>query len=135
MATSVITSTVQAYERRCHVEPWVGYLSVENGDCVGACEFTSPPVESVVEIAYFTFPDFEKSGHATRMAQGLISIARESDPSVKIIAHTLMEENASAHILKKLGFAFAGEVDHPEDGKIWEWCYGSKAPSSRGATM
>ncbi len=125
-ATSVIASTVQVYERLGYVEPWVGYLAVEKGNCVGACGFTSPPVEGVVEIAYFTFPDFEKRGHATRMAQGLISIARESDPSVKIIAHTLMEENASTHILNKLGFAFAGEVDHPEDGRIWEWCYQPK---------
>jgi ribosomal-protein-alanine N-acetyltransferase len=122
-ASSVVASTVQMYERRGYVEPWVGYLAVEAGNCVGTCGFTSPPAEGVVEIAYFTFPDFEKRGLATRMAQGLISIARESDPSVGIIAHTLMKENASTHILKKLGFAFAGEIDHPEDGRIWEWSY------------
>jgi len=123
-AMSVIASTVQMYERSSYVEPWVGYLVVEGGNCVGTCGFTSPPVKGVVEIAYFTFPDFEKRGWATQMAQSLILIARESDPSVGIIAHTLMEENASTHILKKLGFAFTGEVDHPEDGRIWEWRHG-----------
>jgi len=125
-ATSVIASTVQMYERRGYVEPWVGYLAVEGGRCVGTCGFTSPPVGDVAEIAYFTYPDFEKRGIATRMAQRLILIAQECDSSVRIIAHTLTEENASNHILKKLGFAFTGTIDHPEDGKIWEWSYEPK---------
>ena len=125
-ATAVIASTVQLYARRGYIEPWIGYLAVEGNNCVGCCGFTSPPVEDVAEIAYFTYPYFEKRGIATRMAQRLISIARECDSSVRIIAHTLTEENASNHILKKLGFAFAGTVDHPEDGKIWEWSYDPK---------
>ena|SRR5947209_169784 len=122
-ARSVVAPTVQMYERRGYVEPWVGYLAVEGGDCVGTCGFTSPPVGGIAEIAYFTYPDFERRGIATRMARRLISIAQECDPSVRIIAHTLTEENASNHILKKLGFVFAGALDHPEDGKIWEWNY------------
>ena len=126
VATAVIASTVQIYERLGYIEPWVGYLAIEGNNCVGCCGFTSPPVEGVVEIAYFTYPDFEKRGIATGMAQRLISIAQECDSSVRIIAHTLTEENASNHILKKLGFAFTGTVDHPEDGKIWEWSYEPK---------
>jgi len=126
VAVSVIAPTVQVYERRGYVEPWIGYLAIEGDRCVGACGFTSPPVEKVVEIAYFTFPDFENRGIATRMAQRLVAIAQECDSSVRIVAHTLTEENASNHILKKLGFAFTGTVDHPEDGKIWKWSYEQK---------
>ena len=125
-AKAVIASTVQLYARRGYIEPWVGYLAIEGNSCVGCCGFTSPPVADVTEIAYFTYPDFERRGIATRMAQRLISIAQACDSSVRIIAHTLTEENASNHILKKLGFAFAGTVDHPEDGKIWEWSYEPK---------
>ena len=124
---AVIASTVKLYARRGYLEPWVGYLAVVGSECVGCCGFTSPAVGGVAEIAYFTCPDFERRGIATRMAQGLISIARECDSSVRIIAHTLTGENASNHILKKLGFAFAGAVDHPEDGKIWEWSYEPKS--------
>ncbi|MDQ6630925.1 MAG: GNAT family N-acetyltransferase [Verrucomicrobiota bacterium] len=125
-ATSVVAATVQLYARRGYVEPWVGYLAIEGGKCVGGCGFAAPPTEDIVEIAYFTFPDFERPGMATRMVQGLISIAQECDPSVKIIAHTLAEENASNHILRKLGFAFTDTIDHPEDGKIWKWSYEPK---------
>ena len=85
------------------------------------CGQTSYKVGNSVEMAYFTFPGFEKRGIATGMAQGLVAIARKCDPSVKIIAHTLAEENASNHILKKVGFVLSGTIDHPEDGKIWEW--------------
>jgi RimJ/RimL family protein N-acetyltransferase len=126
IAMSVIAPTVQMYKRRGYVEPWVGYLAIEEGRYVGACGFTSPPVGGVAEIAYFTFPDSERCGIATRMAQRLISIAQECDPSVKIIAHTLTEENASTRVLRKLGFVFTGALDHPEDGNIWEWSYEQK---------
>ena len=80
VAMSAILSTAQMYERRGYVEPWVGYLAIEGRKCVGICGFTSPPVGELAEIAYFTFPEFEKRGVATRMAQRLISIAQECDP-------------------------------------------------------
>jgi RimJ/RimL family protein N-acetyltransferase len=120
---SVILQTVKLYGRHGYVEPWIGYLAVEGETWVGCGGFTAPPVGGSVEIAYGTFPGFEGRGIATGIAQRLITIATESDPSVSIIAHTLSEENASSHILKKLGFVFAGAVNHPEDGNIWEWRY------------
>jgi RimJ/RimL family protein N-acetyltransferase len=120
---SVILQTVQMYVRCGFIEPWIGYLAAEGEAWVGCCGFTAPPAGGIVEIAYFTFPGFEGRGVATEMAQRLITLAKESDPSVGIIAHTLTEENASNHILKKLGFVFAGAINHPEDGSIWEWRY------------
>jgi|ERR1041385_4553385 RimJ/RimL family protein N-acetyltransferase len=125
-ATAVITATVQLYARCGYAEPWVGYLAIEGGMCVGTCGFTAPPADGVAELAYFTFPDFEGRGMATRMVQRLLTLAQAGAPSVRIIAHTLTEENASNHILKKLGFAFSGTIDHPEDGKIWKWSYEPK---------
>ena len=127
IAKSMIAPTVQVYERSGYVEPWVGYLAIEEGKCVGTCGFTSPPVQGVTEIAYFTFPDFERRGVGTRMAQRLVSIAQACDPTVKIIAHTLTGENASTRILRKLGFEFVSAVDHPEDGNISEWSYEQKS--------
>ena len=118
---SVVLQTVQVYGRRGYVEPWIGYLAAEGQSWVGCCGFTAPPASGMVEIAYFTFPGFEGRGIATGMARRLIAIARDTDPSVSIIAHTLTEENASNRILKKLGFVFAGAVNHPDDGNIWEW--------------
>jgi len=55
------------------------------------------------------------------MARALIQIARDADPGIELMAQTLPVENASNSILRKLGFKFAGTVDHEEEGRVWEW--------------
>jgi [ribosomal protein S5]-alanine N-acetyltransferase len=118
---SAIKSTVQLYSRAGWIQPWIGYLALEDGMCVGTCAFTSAPKNNVAEIAYFTFPGNEGRGVATRMAALLISLAKGSAPSVVVTAHTLPEENASTRVLRKLGFVLEGPRIHDEDGQIWVW--------------
>ena len=112
---------IQLYRAVGYEPPWVGYLAIENGDCIGACGFKSPPQNNRVEIAYFTFPGHEARGVATRMASELIRLARDKMPAVTVAAQTLPEVSASTSILKKLRFHLVGTVDHPEDGLVWEW--------------
>ena len=103
---------------------WFGYLAIEEATetIVGTCAFKGPPGESrTVEIAYFTFPQFEGRGIGTAMAAALIRIASTSPEVEVIIAHTLPENNASTSILRKSGMTFAGEVMDPEDGRVWRW--------------
>jgi len=100
--------------------PWVGYLAGESGVFVGTCAFKTLPNEQGVEIAYFTFPGHEGRGVATRMAKRLVEIA-EIHLVRPVRAQTLPEQNASTHILEKLGFTCVGAVQHPEDGEVWEW--------------
>jgi RimJ/RimL family protein N-acetyltransferase len=120
-ARSVVESTVQLYSRVGWSNPWIGYLAFEGQECVGTCAFTGAPRDGVVEIAYFTFPNHEGRGVATRMAENLISMAQMSAPEVSVTAHTLPTENASTRILRKLGFERVGQRVHPEDGTIWVW--------------
>lgn len=114
------TSVIAMYSHGSPVLPWVGYLAEEHGAIVGTCAYKSPPVSSEVEIAYFTFPEHEGRGVATRMAQRLVDLAAEHGVT-RIRAETLPERNASTRILEKLGFVLAGSVNHPEDGEVWEW--------------
>jgi ribosomal-protein-alanine N-acetyltransferase len=103
---------------------WGGYLVVDPGTStvVGTCGFkTGPTDEGVVEIAYFTFPEFEGQGFATAMAARLKRLAGESAAVQRIIAYTLPERNPSTRILEKIGMQFTGEVDDPEDGLVWRW--------------
>ncbi len=109
------------YGKVGYIPPWIGYLSVIEGGVVGGGGFKAPPHEHRVEIAYFTAPEFEGRGHATRTARALIEIARQAEPALLIAAQTLPEENASTSILRKLGFRLHGNIHHPEDGEIWEW--------------
>ncbi|MGJ8695479.1 MAG: GNAT family N-acetyltransferase [Verrucomicrobiaceae bacterium] len=118
IAKQVMASCAAMAGEKEYVLPWVGYLAVEGGVCVGTCAFKSAPVDGRVEIAYFTFPGVEGRGVATRMGRGLLRVAGEE---VRIFAQTLPEEGASTRVLEKLGFRKAGEVEHPEDGLVWEW--------------
>lgn len=118
---SVIEAMRQVYRRSGFQPPWTGYLAVRDTKLVGTCAFKSPPINGRVEIAYFTFPGYEGQGLATAMASALVDIARHEDDRVIVFAQTLPEENASAAILRKLGFQLLGSVEHPEDGIVWEW--------------
>ena len=99
----------------------MGYLVLEEDTIVGTCAFRSPPRDGEVEIAYFTFPEFEGRGFATEMARHLIQVVQDNEPGTRIFAFTLPEKNASNRILQKLGFNFCGER-RDEDGLIvWRW--------------
>jgi ribosomal-protein-alanine N-acetyltransferase len=121
IAAEVVGATTQLYRAVGYEPPWIGYLAIENGTCVGTCGFKSPPQNNRVEIAYFTFPGHESRGVATRMASKLIRLASDRTPAVTVAAQTLPEENASTSVLKKLRFRLVGTVEHPEDGLVWEW--------------
>ena len=58
-----------------YLRPWLGYFALRNSVCIGTCGFKGPPENNRVEIAYFTFPEYEGRGYATQMAE------REHQPS------------------------------------------------------
>ena len=120
-SAEVVEATTQLYGSVGYEPPWTGYLAFEDDTCVGACGFKSPPQNNRVEIAYFTFPGHESRGMATQMASELIRLAREKMPALTVAAQTLPEENASTSVLKKLRFRLVGALEHPEDGRVWEW--------------
>ena len=120
-AQEAIAATRALYANVGHIPPWIGYVALEDGECVGACAFKSPPRDGSTEIAYYTFPSHEGLGFATAMAQALIEIARRALPDIAIVAQTLAEDGASPHILRKLGFDLMEEFEDPQDGPLWEW--------------
>jgi RimJ/RimL family protein N-acetyltransferase len=123
-AAEVMAATAEMYRTSGFEPPWIGYLAVDETQVVGTCAFKCAPVDERVEIAYFTFPEFEGRGIATAMAKELIALTRATRPGLLITSQTRAERNASNAILGKLGFTFAGPVLHPEDGEIWEWHLG-----------
>ena len=119
----VAKAYVGLYERMRPMAPWIGYLAEDeaSGDIIGSCGFKGPCRDGVVEIAYYSFPGYERRGFATEMARLLTDLALRQ-PEVRIVcAHTLPEENASVRILRRLQFTHLGTVDDPEDGPVWRW--------------
>jgi RimJ/RimL family protein N-acetyltransferase len=117
----ILETTRSLYASEGFEEPWIGYLAHRRNKPVGTCGFKSPPVDDRVEIAYFTFPEFQGRGCASAMAAKLIAIAKRHQPGLTIAAQTLPAPSASTRILEKLGFRRVETLDHPEDGRVWEW--------------
>jgi [ribosomal protein S5]-alanine N-acetyltransferase len=113
--------TAELYRRVGYLDPWVGYIALDDGRAVGGGAFVGAPQDRLVEIAYFTLKDEERKGYAGNTARGLMDIARRSDPLVRLKAFTLMQENASTRILTRLGFKVIGTAQDPDAGEVWEW--------------
>jgi len=119
-AREMLAQTVALLARDPRPAPWGSYLARQSGQAIGICAFkAAPDAAGEAELAYMTFPAFEGRGHAGEMIALLAGIADEA--GALPIAHTLPEENASNKALRRNGFAYAGEVEDPEDGLVWRW--------------
>jgi ribosomal-protein-alanine N-acetyltransferase len=114
-------ANVANYKRMGFKKPWTAFLAIEENKIVGTCAFKAPPANGRVEIAYFTFPEFENQGFATKMATRLVELAQAVDKNIQVFAQTLAEANISTKILSGLKFKKVKEFVHPEDGQVWEW--------------
>ncbi len=101
--------------------PWVAYLVIEQNQVVGSCSFTGKPNENKVEIAYWTFKEFEGKGIASFACKELVKISQAADARVIITAKTAPEKNASTKILEKNNFIFTEIVQDEEIGDAWLW--------------
>ena len=101
--------------------PWVGYFVLRDNQIVGTCGFKGMPKEGKVEIAYWTFEEFENQGIATFSCKELVSISQHFDPTIEITATTAPEHNASTKILVNAGFIYTGTVQDHEIGIAWLW--------------
>jgi len=126
VCAETLPMTTDFYKRAGFVEPWIGYYAEENGHLVGCAGFKGKPINGTVEIAYGTFEQYQKQGIATEMCKQLVHLSLSTDPSVRITARTLPEENFSTSILRKNNFLLMGVVNDPEDGDVWEWLYQNK---------
>jgi ribosomal-protein-alanine N-acetyltransferase len=118
-----IYMTIDFYKRVGFAPPWICYYAEENGVLVGSAGFKGQPVNGTVEIAYGTFESFQNKGIGSTICKQLVDLSLKTDPSVKITARTLPEENFSTRILRKNDFVFLGTVNDPEDGDVWEWVF------------
>lgn len=125
IAVEIAVLTADMLAKTGATMPWVGYLTLEGTQrhVVGTCGFKGgPDTSGTVEIAYFTFPQEEGSGIATKMALALVQLVSEVQPELAALrAHTLPERNASCRVLEKAGFQYVGPVVDPEDGPVWRW--------------
>lgn len=122
-----ILEVLQVYYKKVGFEkPWIAYFGINDKDeIVGGAGFKGRPKDGKVEISYGTFKNFEGDGVGTELCKQLVSLALQTEPSIKIAARTLPENRASIRILEKNGFDCIGTVFDEEDGNVFEWIFRS----------
>ncbi|HEY4197232.1 MAG TPA: GNAT family protein [Mucilaginibacter sp.] len=114
---------IDFYKRVGFNPPWVCYYVQLDGQLVAAAAFKGKPVNNKVEIAYGTFPQYQNRGIGSKIAGTLVKLALKTDPTVRVTAQTLMEENYSARILRKNNFVIIGTAIDEDEGEVLEWEY------------
>ena len=112
---------IDFYKKVGYTPPWICYYVQLDNNLVAAAAFKGKPINSKVEIAYGTFPQYQKQGIGTQIAKMLIDLSLQTDPSVRITAQTLKEENYSVRILRKNNFKLIGTAMDDDEGEVWEW--------------
>jgi RimJ/RimL family protein N-acetyltransferase len=123
LCQDTIYMTIEFYKKVGFNPPWICYYVQHDGNLVGSAGIKGKPVNGTVEIAYGTIEKYRKQGIGTGICKLLVDLCLETDPSIRITARTLPENNYSTRILEKNNFEFAGMVNDPEDGDVWEWVY------------
>lgn len=103
--------------------PWIGYFVVNQDKIVGSCSFVGQPQDGKVEVAYWTFKEFEGQGIASFACKELVSIAYRTNQNIIITAKTAPEHNASTKILENNNFVFTEIVQDDEIGDAWLWTH------------
>jgi ribosomal-protein-alanine N-acetyltransferase len=92
-------------------------LAIANGEIVGSAGFHDYPDENgMIEIGFGIVPEKQRQGFGLELLHGMWrEISKRDD--VKVLRYTVSPENeASMHIIKKLGFEQVGEQIDEEDG-------------------
>ena len=118
-----IRTCIDFYKRAGFSPPWICYYVQMDGQLVAAAAFKGKPVDNKVEIAYGTFPQYQHQGIGAAIAKTLVQISLKTDPSIRITAQTLKEENYSVRILRKNNFELIGTAMDEDEGEVWEWEY------------
>ena len=109
------------YSKNGFNKPWVGYFIFKNNQIVGTGGFIGQPKDGKVEIAYWTFKEFEGQGIASFTCKALISISKKTDKTITITAKTAPVHNASTKILQNNSFEFTEVVQDDGIGDAWLW--------------
>lgn len=119
---AVIEPTLANYPPGEGEPEWPCYALALGEQAVGGGGYKAPPAEGEVEIAYFTAPEYEGQGYAGQTARLLIARAWRHDPQLTVTAETLMEENASVKLLRRIGFEQTETRIDPDEGiEVWHW--------------
>ncbi len=96
---------------------WLNYLVVHKQDSMvmGDIGFLgAPDNDGTIEIGYSVVPEYREKGYAAQMLNYMVGWAFEHHQVKKIIAQTLVENEASINLLRNAGFTVVNQVETEE---------------------
>ncbi len=129
LCAETLEMTVNYFGTIGYDPPWIGYYASDGSQLVGSAAFKGKPKNDTVEIAYGVFDPFRNKGYGATICRLLVEKALREKPNVRITARTLPQGNHSTRLLLKNNFQWAGTVNDPDDGVVWEWVYQRKPGS------
>lgn len=103
---------------------WLHFMAMRVADrtLIGDGGFKGKPDQNgVVELGYSIVPEYRKLGYATQVAQALIDFAFTHPEVNATAAHTSVKNIGSMKVLERAGMKVVGEMDDPEEGRMWRW--------------
>ena len=98
-----------------------GLYAVVQKDCekqAGICGFVKRDQFEFPDIGFAFLPEFERHGYGFESAAAMMRYGRETLGLSRVFAITSPDNDASGRLLEKLGFAFTGLIDSPENEKL-----------------
>lgn len=90
---------------------------------VGWGGFKGVPLAGGVELGYSIAPGFRRRGLATQATVQLLEQAYRAPEVTHVLAHTLPGDEVSSGVLRRAGFAFAGEAREAGE-PVWRFRHG-----------
>ena len=120
-AREALAGTAMLYREEGFEPPWIGYLVIVTVNASAPAHSNARRGTDASSSPTSRSPDTRDAVLRHACAASSSTLARRADPAIVITAQTLPERNASTRVLEKTGFRWDTELDHPEDGRIWEW--------------
>ncbi len=99
--------------------PWsASWLIIANDLAVGTIGFKGEPRDGELVVGYGVVPSWQRRGVATSALAQLLDLVREY--RMAITAETAVENVASQHVVKNLGFTKVDRREN-EDGEVIVW--------------
>ena len=92
---------------------------------IGLCGFVKRDHLEFPDIGFAFLPEFEGKGYGFESATAVMNYGCETLGFGHVLAITSLDNDVSGRLLEKLGFAFTGLIDSPENEKLRLFTYGA----------
>lgn len=93
-------------------------VELKDGTQIGMCGFVRRDTLPGPDIGFAFLPEFERQGFGYESATAMMKYGHDAFGFTTVYAITSPDNDASGSLLEKLGFAYTGLIDAPDNEKL-----------------